>query len=180
MKKNHSAYHKNPGFKTPDNYFEEFEEDFLEMVNIADSAGLNEAEKLKSPGYRVPEDYFENLDFVFSAEQRENDPKVISISTKEILYYVAGIAAILIAVFGTVNLEEEPENSWNNVEVSALENYIDEAYDDGYIELSTSEVSSAVFGEGYTIDPTNFNELDSDAALDYIDENVEDPVYILE
>ena len=57
-----------------------------------------------------------------------------------------------------------------------MENYIDE----NNIDFSTGEISNYIFQQGYLVDDADFNSVNSDAVMNYLDENVEDPLYILE
>ena len=103
-------------------------------------------------------------------------PKLIPLFKKEYMLYAASIAAIIIALAGSLYINPTPTDSWENIEVSVLENYID----DNNIDLSTTEISGFLFSDGIVVDDANFEEVNSEAMLDYLDENVEYPTFILE
>ena len=105
---------------------------------------------------------------------------VVNIFRKEYLYYAAAVAAILIIIMGNFfpSAQENPVG-WDDVEVSAMESYLEEGYEMGYIDLSSSEYSE-FFVSGDLVDDSDFDEVTSEAVFEYIDENVEDPSYIME
>ena len=68
---------------------------------------------------------------------------------------------------------------WDDVEVSAMESYLEEGYEMGYIDLSSSEYSD-FFVSGELVTDADFDEVTSEAVFEYIDENIEEPSYIME
>ena len=177
MKTNNSKYSENSGFRLPQNYFEKFEERMMRRLDE------QEANKLpgRESGFGVPEGYFESLEERILQKTKDTGKPVISIFRKEYLFYAAAVAAIFILMLGNFfETESEQPVGWDDVEISAMENYIDEGYDMGFIDLNTSEYSEFILKDGKLIDDSDFYTVNSDAVFDYIDENIEDPTYILE
>ncbi|HEY9185138.1 MAG TPA: hypothetical protein VIM94_07420 [Salegentibacter sp.] len=173
MKKDNLPYRNNPGFSVPPNYFEELEKEVLDMVGDLESEKV--LENIEGSGFKVPENYFENLEIDFP-ENDSHEPKIIPLFKKEYLFYAASIAAIIIALAGSLYINPAPVDTWQNIELSVLENYID----DNNIDLTTTEISGFLFNDGIVLDNSNFDEVNPEAMLDYLEENVEDPTYILE
>lgn len=174
MDSNNLPYHNKQGFEVPEGYFEEFENEILGMVNIAETLNSQEPDIIKDTGLKVPEGYFEELDKNILSKTIE--PKVVPLFSKRLFYYVAGITAIFAAVFGSAHLTPSVNNSWDSVELSVMENYINE----GYIELTQEDISEFIGKDGELINDTDFSNVNSEAAMEYLDENMEDPTYILE
>ena len=88
MKKDKLHHIKSTGFKTPDKYFESFENNLFDHLNKEESiAGI------KTSGYTVPKDYFDSVeDHVFGKLNTENK-SVIRLQSRKTFYYIAGIAA---------------------------------------------------------------------------------------
>tara|TARA_R100000789_G_scaffold71640_1_gene67356 strand:- start:528 stop:1061 length:534 start_codon:yes stop_codon:yes gene_type:complete len=174
MKSKRSTYHKNSGFKIPPDYFEEFENRLNEKVQAPDF----EFSK-KESGFKTPVNYFEELESRILTNIEE-ESKVISLFSKQTWYYVAGLAAMFILIFNLPQTNSYSSPTWDNLELSVMENYIDEGYDMGYIDLNTSDFSDYIFEDGRLIDDSDFNSVTSNAVFEYIDEYVEDPTFILE
>jgi hypothetical protein len=140
---------KSTGFKTPDNYFESFEDKLFERIN--NEASLKE---VKDTGFKAPKDYFKSLDDkIFKKINKEEQP-VIKLNTRKTLYYVAGIAAsliLLLAIFigkGT-NTEE--------FSAEMVEAYFEDSDLDSY-ELAELLVDANMLEEDFTLTETEFSE----------------------
>ncbi|MDR5590040.1 hypothetical protein [Christiangramia sp. SM2212] len=176
MKTNKSKYPKNSGFKAPEDYFRNFEDRFMQKLEGDDLTEL----PVSASGFHTPQGYFDTLEDRLIA-QTKDETKVVKLFRKEYLLYAAAVAAIFILMLGNFFKTETAQPiGWDDIEVSAMESYIDEGYDMGYIELNSAEISDFVFEDGKLIDDSDFNSVNSDAVFDYIDENIEDPAFILE
>ena len=180
MKQNNLPYHQKPGFKVPDDFFAAFEQEMMDMVNAPDSMETDELNEIKGAGFKVPAGYFENFEEEFIKKNNRKSGRIIPLFNKKNLLYAASVAAIFIGILSTIYFHRQPEASWDNVELSVLEDYLSESYDDGLIELTTSEFSSSIFENSYVVDENDFENVNPDAALDYLNENVDDPDYIFE
>lgn len=177
MKPNRKKYSQNSGFKIPEDYFRDFEEKMMRQLESENSVELP---VLKS-GFATPEGYFERVEDSILAKVDTQKPKVIRLFKKEYLFYAAAVAAIFVMFLGNFfNSEINDTVGWDDVEVSAMENYIDEGYDMGYIDLNTSEYSDFMFQGNQLVNDEDFNSMNSEAVFEYIDENIEDPTFILE
>lgn len=171
MKREKIPYNPKSGFKTPSGYFEGLEDEILDMVKLSESLGEN-----KSTGFTTPKGYFDGLEDEMLEKALKKEIKVRSLFTKEVFLYAASIAAMFIAFASTFYINPETQTSWENLELSVMESYID----DNNIDFSTGEISNYIFQQGYVIDDADLNKVDSEAMRNYIDENMEDPLYILD
>ena len=91
MKKKSS--NKQSGFKTPTNYFNDFDENFFAKLNS--DAKLNDGIPLKT-GFTLPDGYFAGFENTVLQKTSQHKTKVISIFNAKNFKYVASIAAVLI------------------------------------------------------------------------------------
>ena len=103
---------KNPGFKTPEDYFEGLDNNILNQVKLMD--------KVDGTGFKVPDGYFENLDARILAKTHEGS-KVIYLFTKRSLAYAASFAAILVL---SISLIWNTLNNESDLEIAEIEQYL--------------------------------------------------------
>lgn len=176
MKKNKLPYQQEPGFKVPPNYFEDLEEALMRKVT-QDKAGMDNYKG--APGFVVPEEYLQQLEeqVLLKVEQDQNKEKVISILKLPKLYYAAAVAAILVILLSTgIFNSTVPVFTIDSVELSALEDYID----NGYLDLTFEEISTYITEEGNPIENFNASALSDEEVLNYLNQNVEDPGLLIE
>ncbi|WP_373056010.1 hypothetical protein [Zunongwangia sp. H14] len=172
MKTNKLPHKSKPGFKVPEDYFEALEQNLMDSLFSDSKEAFVLNEKISS-GFKTPQRYFEN----FNVELPEKEATgVISLIDRRTLYYVAGIAAVLISLFYGLFNENSAKASWDNLELSAIENYIEE----GYMDMPESEITNYLYEDGYVIEDADFRKVNSRAVVDYLDEHVEDPTYIFD
>lgn len=165
MKKNKNI----SGFKTPENYFENFE---MQLFNKIEGENLP-----KSAGFQVPENYFESLDqrVLQTVTASEKPKKVISLFPKKYFGYAAAIAACLILGFSLFN-NSATKSTLDTLQLAAIDNYIEE----GNLNMDIYDLTSFIDDED--INQANFeNKQFSDKALEtYILENVDEETLINE
>ncbi|UPS91490.1 MULTISPECIES: hypothetical protein [unclassified Bizionia] len=129
---------KKTGFKTPDNYFKNFEETLLSEIALK--------EQSKASGFKVPENYFETfqvpkLDIV---SEEKTETKVIPLFSKKTWLYAASIAAIAILVISLPDFNKPV--SFSSLDNESIEDYI----------LSNDYESSTL--NNLIIDPSAFED----------------------
>lgn len=174
MKKNKLPYnHKNP-FQVPDNYFRDLEDRLMEKV-----ASLEHVEKdLELPGgkansgFNVPEDYFENIEerVMAKLEARPEQSKVISLLNKEVFYYIAGAAAVFVAIITTLFTNPAQPVGFEDLDLVTIEGYLHET-----LELSTTDVSRYFSEDEFSFAPSGQTDVNQEAVIDYLRENIEEP-----
>lgn len=177
MKKNKLPSHPNTGFKVPDNYFQDLEARIMSATYSKDH--LN-SPGIKETGFRVPDNYFEDLQakVMQKVQEPQKDAKLIPLFSREKFYYAAAIAAAVILIFSTVLLKPvgEQEFSMETIEVSALEEYIN----NGHLDFNFNEISTFLSEEDYIVEEMNVSGLSDEEVFRYINENVENPDLLLD
>lgn len=174
MEKNKFTYNPNSGFNVPENYFEDFETKLLDSLSLEPQLGTIE----KDSGFRVPSDYFETLESKIFAgiENSESKGKIIPIYKSRKFYYYAAVAAVFIGLISTQLFNPVQEYSFDSIELSAIEAYMDS----GNIDFNYNEISAIIYDEDYVFDNMTKSNLSDDAVFEYLNENIEDPSIILE
>lgn len=171
MKKNKLPKKESP-FKVPEGYFGNLENRILDAVS--ETPALDSAEQNEVP-FKVPDQYFERFDSRLNEklEQEKEPAKVIPLFRKESYYYVAGIAAVLIAFFFTeIYQPQQNEITVDSIEMVALESYLNET-----IEFAPTDVLH-VFDEKEFAPPQEGPVFDQEAVLEYLNENIEETAII--
>ncbi len=119
MKKSQLHNIKETGFKTPDAYFDTFNQRLIEKLAVQ-----KDMASITSSGYKVPENYFENFDAKLQARLKINEKsKVIPFMSWRNIAYISGVAAVLILML-TVFLQSDNPLSINQVETAYIEDYL--------------------------------------------------------
>jgi hypothetical protein len=159
MKKNKNI----SGFKTPENYFEDFEAQLFSKID--------EVNLPKSPGFNVPQNYFENLEeqVLKAVKNSEKPTKVVSLFPKKYFGYAAAIAACLIIGFTVFNNKSDNE-TLNALQLALIDNYIEE----GNLNLDLYDVTTLINDEDIAnldLEVQQFSEVSlKNYILEYMDE----------
>ncbi|GAA4281118.1 hypothetical protein [Gaetbulibacter aestuarii] len=158
MKKDKLHNIRKTGFKTPEDYFENFEDDLLSTVKI----------KAKNPtsGFNVPDTYFETFEErIMQKVSDQKDTKVIPLFRKKHLFYAAGIAASILLLFNLSIFDHQ--TNWDDIDTETAENYVINE------NLGSYEIASLLDLED--IDETNFIDLNiKDEHIEtYLENNAE-------
>lgn len=113
------------GFKVPDNYFSNLEEQIISEIHLKS--------KISESGFKVPDNYFDNLNEKI-IKQTKPETKVIPLFSKQNLIYIASIAATIILII-TLTFNNNKAFTFENLEQETVDNYILE-------EVSSSDLSS--------------------------------------
>ena len=160
MKKDKLHNIKKTGFKTPEDYFNNFEDKLMDKLNSS-----NALSRINNPGFEVPNNYFENVENDIFNKVKEDDTPVIQLSSRRQLYYVAGIAAsiiLMLAIFINKPFEEE-------LSVEMVEIYLEDRDLSSY-ELAELLADSELLEDDFVITETSFEE---DNLESYLLENSE-------
>ena len=150
MKKENIHNITSTGFKTPDNYFESFEEQLLTRLNEKELISGSE-----SSGYAVPKNYFDSIESnVLEKLKTKTEKPVINLNSRKTFYYIAGIAASLLLLFAVFLNNEQTEEAFT---AEMAEAYFEDtdlsSYDLAQL-LSDSDFSD----EDFTIIETPYDE----------------------
>lgn len=158
MKKKQLTYRQHPGFKTPENYFERFDDRLFSKMN---TAPISE-EKIVS-GFSVPADYFQKFEV---EPPKQKEIKVISIFNKRNIKYVASIAAMFLFIFSIYNEYEHKNITFSTIEYGSVETYIE----NDHIDFSKPEMER-ILSQDLNISQLEFAEISDDAIFDYLIDN---------
>lgn len=177
MENNKLPYHLKPGFKVPDMYFENFEERLMRSVIREDEQPEIDLNYLGKPGFSVPEGYFESIEDKILEKVANKPGKVVPLFSGRKIFYAAAVAAVFIGIISTLFFRNPTsEYTMETIELSALENYIEE----GYFDLDFNELTAFITEEDYSFDDYSTAEFSDEAVFNYINENVEDPQLLFE
>lgn len=171
MNKNKLPYHKNKNFRIPEGYFETLENRIMDAV-ITTTKKESTLPKHQETGFKVPEGYFDSFeDRLFEKiETATKSTKVRNLFNNEVFYYIAGTAAVFVAILTTLFTVPAPNGGFEDVHVTTLESYLYES-----LEWSNSELSHYLSEEEAYAAPADHTEIDFEAVYEYLNENVEEP-----
>ena len=119
MKKSHLHNIKESGFKTPDGYFDAFDESLFKKMGIQ-----KDLASVSNPGYKVPDTYFENFDDnLLNHLKNDASPKVIKMISWRNVAYLSGIAASVVLMLN-VFTKSQDDLSINQIETASIEDYL--------------------------------------------------------
>lgn len=150
---------KETGFKVPKDYFESFEDAFLNEIKLK--------EITTDSGFKVPDNYFDSLeDKITSAVNQEKDIKVIKLVTWRKAAYAAAIAASLVLMFNIYFNQKSPVTI-DTIKTASIENYILNE------ELETTEIASLFIEDDLSDVQLIHDGFSSESIENYIFDNVE-------
>lgn len=167
MKEDKLHHNKATGFKTPDQYFESFENNLFDRLNKKESI-----DGIETSGYAVPKDYFDSVeDHVFGKLNTENKP-VIRLQSRKTFYYIAGVAASFVLLL-SLFLNNNNSITIDTLDTAAIENYL---YQEDY---TSDDIASLFLSDD--ISETNFIDVTiSDDILNQYLESIDTEDLILD
>ncbi len=176
MKENRLTSNNKSGFKVPKSYFVDFEAEIMDFVTTPNVEKSVIDSKIDS-GFNVPASYFDEVENQITAKLNAHKArgKVIALPQTKSFYYIAGIIACF-AIIANILLPHSQEPTFENLELSTIENYIYE----GNIDFTFNEISNFIYEEGYVIEDYTHNPLDEEALFEYLKENIDDPLFVIE
>lgn len=153
---------KNP-FKTPQNYFDSFEDKLMDKLSTKESV------MPKARGFTVPDNYFDMFNDKLTSKLNKKTKVIPLYPIKKIMAIVASIAAIAIIFLGY---------NWNRTEelsISDLANTDIEAY----FENNEFDLTSYEIAEVLPFTDTEFSNMlnssiENENILDYLSDNTND------
>lgn len=130
------------GFKTPDNYFNQFE------VNLLSEIGLKE--RVSKTGFNIPDGYLDT--FKVEINEPTSKTKVISLFNRKTLWYAASVAAITILLITIPNFKIT--DSFAAIDTESMESYMltndYDAYELSELFIDTNAFEEAILEESIT------------------------------
>ena len=147
MKKNKLHNINSTGFKTPEHYFDTFEDRLFDRIEQEDII-----QGIEETGFKVPDGYFGQLDESIIGKLNTEEPPVIKLSSRKTFYYVAGIAASLMLMLAIYINSTKDE-----ISVEMVETYFQDSDLDSY-ELAELLLDAEILEEDFTVIETEFDE----------------------
>ena len=172
MDKNELHNKQSSGYKTPDTYFESFEDRLFDRIDLNDAK--RDVMLESETGFETPTHYFDSLEdrILEQVNSKKEETPVISIFSRRNLYYATAVAAVLILTiiaFNSFNSNDVLPN-FEDLELSEYEAYIEsDAFD-----MSTEQIT-ALLDDEVSEDLFNDQNLEDTQLLDYLsDEELSD------
>lgn len=108
------------GFKSPENYFENLEDKILGKINKSDLD--------KNTGFKTPDKYFENIDNkIFTKIKPNKSSKVVSLKNHNYIKIISFSIAASFLLFVGINKFKSNSNNFNfeTVAISEIENWVE-------------------------------------------------------
>jgi len=157
--------HKNNAFKTPENYFEGFND------RLFDRLGEDKIELPKNDGFKVPQGYFDTLNKDLTNRlQQTAVTKVLKLHPYRTYYYAAAALAVLFVLVLGFQQFQDKELSFDSLANSDIENYLDNTD----LGLSSYEIAEVAVLDEMAIENILEDQLIEENIMEYLDENVDD------
>ena len=154
---------KNNPFKTPEGYFDSFENKLMDKLSKTESIIP------KDSAFKVPDNYFESFHDTLKGKL-ENEPKVIPLfPIKKIIAVAASIAAIVLIALN-YNWNTSSELTFSDLANTDIEAY----FENNDFELSPYEIAEVLPVTNTEYSDFLSSPIESDNLLDYLNENVSD------
>lgn len=134
-------------FKTPEGYFETFEEELFSKIS--------EIKLPKKNGFAIPKNYFENLEqrIAIPRDHLKKERNAIPLFSKKYFGYAAAIA-ICFSIGATFFTNQSPELAFDTLQWAAIDSYIEE----GNLNLDLDDVTTMI--ENSTLSEIELQEQD--------------------
>jgi len=159
-----------PGFKTPKDYFETFDERLFNK--------MNEEEFPLEQGFIVPDGYFKELEgsILQKVSVSESQTKVIPLFKRQTLLIVASVAACVAILFSVVKINIDVPFDFEAIELSNIDGYID----DGNLELNSYELMAMLEDDEVTNISTENDFILEENLEEYLLDNINDNTLLIE
>ncbi len=149
MKKDKLHNIKSTGFKTPDHYFDSFEDKLFDRLTEKESI-----DRIETTGFEVPKDYFDTVEAKVFDRLNIKEQPVISLKPRANFYYIAGIAASLLLLLAIFINNEQTEETFT---AEMVEAYFEESDLSSY-DLAQLLSDTDLLEDDFTIIETTYEE----------------------
>ncbi len=157
-------------FKTPEGYFESFNERLMNRIEAKKDDSISEIIP-KTDGFAVPKKYFEEVGQNIK-QKIGHGPKVISLRSYRKFYYAAASIAALFVLVLAWNWDNTSEPIIGFEDLASAE--IDSYFENNDLGLTSYELAEVIDVEEINVlDMTN-EAIADEEILEYLDENVDE------
>ncbi|MEJ1223635.1 hypothetical protein [Sediminicola sp. 1XM1-17] len=155
---------KHSGFKTPEGYFEGFNESLMDKIK-EQSHSIP-----KNDGMTVPDGYFESLNQQILSKAKAGETKVIPLHNNYKKYYLTAIAvaASLLLIIG-LQWKNENAYTFDDLAASEIEQYF-EAHD---FDMTSYEIAEIMPIDDLQIEDMLLKEIKDENIADYLNDNID-------
>ncbi len=150
------------GYTIPKGYLNTLEKNILNKINSVDN--LSDSSKT---GYKTPDDYFINLEERIIKEIRTKNKLEKLLSNKKI-YYLSGIAAMLILSIFIITQENRKNYSFDDISNYEIESYLNAETID-----NTNNLFVNILNESTEFDQLYFYDIKNETLIEYIESEIE-------
>ncbi len=150
------------GYTIPKGYLNTLEKNILNKINSVDN--LSDSSKT---GYKTPDDYFINLEERIIKEIRTKNKFKKLLSNKKI-YYLSGIAAMLILSIFIITQENRKNYSFDDISNYEIESYLNAETID-----NTNNLLVNILNESTEFDQLYFYDIKNETLIEYIESEIE-------
>ena len=159
-------------FKTPEGYFESFNERLMNRLETEEEDVVSEIIP-KADGFTVPEGYFDGVNTGVKnrlASSSKVVSKVVSLRSYRTFYYAAAsIAAIFVLVLAW-NWDNQPQVGFDDLANTEIDAY----FESNEFGLTSYEIAEVLPVENIGVIDITDSEIEEENLLEYLNENIED------
>ncbi|MBT8187437.1 MAG: hypothetical protein KJO73_07100 [Croceitalea sp.] len=155
--------HKNK-FKTPEGYFESFNERLMKKISKEDSMIP------QNDGFKMPYGYFNGLDKKILENLPAKGSKVILLQSYKPYYYTAAAIAALFLVIFTSNWNSDKALQFEDLNNTEIAQY----FENNEFGLTSYEIAEAVDLNESEIVNINDMSVEEATLMDYLEENIDE------
>ena len=152
---NTNKEHIKTGFKTPDNYFDVFENNLFKQLQLKNKTG-----------FTTPENYFDTLETDVLKQIEHSKTKVISLISKKQVAYISTIAAALVFSIFILKPSDIQNVTFDDIEYAAYEDY----FSTEDITITSNEIAEIYGINSSDLDEISFSNIENDNIIDYLSE----------
>ncbi len=144
MKKEKLHNIKSNGFKTPEDYLDNFEDRLFERFKTKETI-----DDINDSGFTTPEGYFNTIEDKIISQLNVDKKPLIRLKSRTTFYYIVGIAACFVLFF-SLFFDNSRNISFDDLETVSIESYLyQEEYSDDELALlfNNEELSITDFSD---------------------------------
>lgn len=159
---NTNKKHTKTGFKTPKDYFDTFENNIYEQLEIQPKTG-----------FKTPDNYFDTLEESILNKASSSETKVRRLISRKQITYISTIAATLVFSFLIFKPSDIQNTTFENIEYTVYEEYLSTEH----IDMSPYELAELYNINSNDLDDISFSTLEEDNIMNYLTDEIDSEDY---
>lgn len=157
-------FNKNNPFKTPEEYFEGFDDRLMDKLS-EESSNIP-----KEEGFDLPEGYFDGLHKNIQEKLDNQEAKVVQLHPYRKYYIAAASAAAVALLFFGFNWTTSTSPKFDDLANADIEAY----FETNELGLTTYEIAEVIPVDELEINDILENQFNEENVIDYLNENIDD------